>query len=64
MNTTLKRKDEDLLKTEISTMSTLQLNEEVNRRLNGIMSGKIHGAELNKLKNEASIISRTILRRG
>jgi len=45
-------------------MSTRQLNIEVDKRINGIMSGHVKGEKLEQLKNEATQLATMILRRG
>jgi hypothetical protein len=45
-------------------MSKTQLQEEVDRRLNGILCGDISGNELEKIKSEAVALATMLLRRG
>jgi hypothetical protein len=52
-----------LERTGIHNLSKIELQEEVDKRLNAIISGTIKGEHLEALKEEASKMAKVLLRR-
>lgn len=59
---TLAQKKETILD-RATTMSSQDINKEIDRRLNGITSGYVKGKELLRLESEASALAKMVLRR-
>ena len=63
MNVTMNEAEVSKLKKKIAKMSKIQLNEEVDKLIVKISSGDFEGNKLDKLKDKAIFLSKTILRK-
>jgi len=63
MNVTMNETEVSRLKKKISKMTKTQLNKEVNKLLYKIESGDFEGNKLDKIKDKAVFLSKTILRK-
>jgi len=63
MNVTLNKKEVNQLKNKISKMTRVQLNKEVNKLILKISSGDFEGDKLAKIKDKATFLAKTILRK-
>ena len=63
MNVTLNKKEVNQLKKKISKMTRVQLNKEVDKLILKISSGDFEGDQLAKLKDKATFLAKTILRK-
>ena len=63
MNVTMNETEVNRLKKRISKMTLVQLDEEVDKLILKISSGDFEGDELSKLKDKATFLAKTILRK-
>jgi len=63
MNATMNEKEVSRLKEKIKKMSMIQLNAEVDKLIIKIDSGDFEGDKLDKLKDKATFLAKTILRK-
>ena len=59
---TLAQEKKDILQ-RATTMTSKDINKEIDRRLKGIMTGYVKDKELTRLKSEAAALARLVLRR-
>jgi len=63
MNVTMNAQEVNQLKKKIAKMTKVQLDEEVDKLIVKITSGNFEGDELDKLKDKATFLAKTILRK-
>jgi len=63
MNVTMNEMEVNRLKKKISKMTLVQLDEEVSKLIVKISSGDFEGDRLDKLKDKATFLAKTILRK-
>jgi len=63
MNVTMNKTEVNQLKKKIAKMTRIQLDAEVDRLIIKISSGDFEGDKLAKLKDKATFLAKTILRK-